>query len=294
MSRARSPRWPAEATRPRTPRRASCLTLRLRRRPPCSTRRVRPRSSRFLTGTGVDGTNNTIGIYSDVSGTLAEVVRRGDQAPDAPPGVVFRLRSTTSCAQRVGSDSVRIGSLSGPGVGGTNRPRHLQRCLGHARRGGPHRRPGPGRPGGRRVSQVLTPPCSTRRGRPRSSAPCPVRVWSGASDFGIYSDVSGTLAEVVRDQATKPLTPRRASCLAASAAPALNASGQIAFVGSLTGPDVNCDQRTAASTVMSRARSPRWCARGHQAPDAPAGVVFRSRRRPRAQRVGADSRSSAP
>ncbi len=70
-----------------------------------------------LTGTGVDSTND-VGIWSDVSGSLSLAVRTGDAAPDTAPGVVYskiifpKFNNTGQIAF--------AGSLTGPGVTSSN------------------------------------------------------------------------------------------------------------------------------------------------------------------------------
>ena len=64
--------------------------------------------------------NNSRGIYSDRSGTLTEVVRAGDHAPNADPGVVFSSAGFGFPAHNASGQIAFRSNLLGAGVDATN------------------------------------------------------------------------------------------------------------------------------------------------------------------------------
>jgi len=71
----------------------------------------------LLTGTGVTDSND-LGIYSEGTGTLRNVARTGDQAPDAAVGVVFR--GFVDLVLNAAGQTVFQGFLTGTGVDSSN------------------------------------------------------------------------------------------------------------------------------------------------------------------------------
>lgn len=174
-----------------------------------------------LTGSGVNF-NSDRGIYSEGSGTLIQVARTGDQAPDAEVGTVFSNLLYAPVFNASGQTAFRA-QLTGLDVDSSNRA-------------------------------------------------------------GIYSEGGGTLTKVAR---TSDQAPDAATDVVFNdfRDPVLNALGQTAFIGQLTGPGVNASNARGiysegGGMLAKVART------GDQAPDAPAGVVFSTLRDPVLNDIG--------
>ena len=89
---------------------------------PCLNEAGQVLTGALLVGSGVDASNNLAVYLSDAAGNEELILRGGDQAPDAPPGVVF-YATPESFAEGVLNDrgQVAIGQrLAGAGVDVTN------------------------------------------------------------------------------------------------------------------------------------------------------------------------------
>ncbi len=76
--------------------------------------------SGMLTGSGVNSTNN-VGLWSEVSGSLALVARKGSQAPGMPDGAVFNpVFSFVSSDLNNAGQTAFLSPVTGGGVDSTN------------------------------------------------------------------------------------------------------------------------------------------------------------------------------
>ena len=220
--------------------------------------------------------NNNSGIYSDVSGTLAQVVREGDQAPGADPGVVFSDFSLSFPSLNAAGQIAFSGSLTGAGVDTTNDSGIYSEDSGTlaqvARAGGQAPGADPGvvfSSFGRDSLPAFNPAGQTAfRGDLTGTGV------DATNDSGIYSEGSGTLTQVARAGGQAPGADPGVVFSGFNVLSVLNAAGQTAFEGFLTGTGVDFTNDTAiysegSGTLAQVARA------GDQAPGADPGVVFR-------------------
>lgn len=226
-----------------------------------------------LTGTGVDSTNNR-GIYRDNGGTLAQVARTGNQAPDANPGVVFSgLNFPVFNAS--GQTAFR-GDLTGTGVDSTNNVGVYSEGGGSlaevARTGDPASGGDPGV-----LFSGLDTPVLNDSGQTAFVARLTGSgVTLGNNSEGVYKESGGLLAEVVRTGDQAPgADPGVLINSFFEITPVLNNSGQAAFATGLRGTGVDSTNNRGiygegSGSLDEVARE------GGQAADAASGVVFSS------------------
>ncbi|QEG34570.1 DUF7453 family protein [Bythopirellula goksoeyrii] len=224
-----------------------------------------------LTGPGVNSTNDD-GIYSEGKGTLAEVARKGDQAPGADSGVVFSgLRSPVLSA----AGQTAFGSfLAGPGVSSTNgigiyiEGGHSLFEVARAGNQAPGADPGSVFSG----LSFLNLSVLNTSGHTAFSGTLTGMGVNSTNGIGIYSGGNGSLAEVARagDQA-HGADP--GIFFSSFELPLLNATGQTVFIGVLAGPGVNSNTDSA---IYKNEGVPltEVIREGNQAPGADPGVVF--------------------
>ena len=233
-----------------------------------------------LTGTGVGSSNNE-GIYRESGGTLAEVVREGQQVPDADAGVVFSGSSrglfgfetfADPMLNSAGHIAFRA-SVAGTGVDSTTDNnigiyRENDGTLAQVARAGQQ---APGASGDVKF-EGFSDPVLNSAGRTAFVGGLTGSGVTGSNDTGIYSEGGGTLAEVARKGQQAPG--------AASAVnfnffntPVLNGAGQIAFTAFLRGSSVNSSNdsgiyREAGEALVEVVRE------GKSVPDPGTGLKF--------------------
>ncbi len=235
----------------------------------------------FLTGTGVDGTNDR-GIWSEGGGSgLALVAREGNAAPGTPEGVHFGFSSRESHrinpSLNIAGQTAFWGFLTGPGVDSTNNSGLWSEGGGSglalvAREGNQ----APGTPEGVHFGFNGMTPALNNAGQTAFWGFLTGNEVDGTNNTGIWLEGGGSgLALVARKGNQAPGTPEGVHFSSLSTIPVLNNAGQTAFSGSLTGTGVDglnfgLWSEGGGSGLALVARS------GNQAPGTPEGVHFRS------------------
>jgi len=188
-----------------------------------------------LTGAGVDFTNDNA-IYSEASGTLAQLAREGDQAPDAGDGVVFS-DFFGELALNDRGQAAFLSSLAGTGVDSTNDRGIYSEGSGALAQVVREGDQAPGAGAGV-VFHRLGFPVLNIKGRIAFRGFLTGTGVDFANDSVIYREDNGALTQVARegDQAPGAGVGVVFSVLGR---PVLNAVGQTAFIGSLTGTGVD-------------------------------------------------------
>ena len=226
----------------------------------------------FLTGPGIDGSNN-FGVWGpDATGALGLLARKGDQAPGTPADVVF-FNSDNPVLNAAGQVAFR-GVLTGPGIDGSNDagiwgPDATGALDLLAREGSQ----APGTSAGVVFSSIGIPFINAA-GQVAFSASLTGPGVDFSNNLGIWGpDASGALGLLVRRGDRAPGTPAGV-VFSTLGNPVLNAPGQVAFLGFLTGPGVDSSNQigiwgpdaTGALGLLAR--------KGDQAPGTPENVVF--------------------
>ncbi|MEM1208080.1 MAG: choice-of-anchor tandem repeat NxxGxxAF-containing protein [Planctomycetota bacterium] len=226
-----------------------------------------------LTGTGVNSTNSR-GIYRESGGTLAQVARTGNQAPDANSGVVFSgLNFPVFNAS--GQTAFR-GDLTGTGVANTNNVGVYSEGGGSlaevARTGDPASGGDPGV-----IFSGLDTPVVNDSGQTAFVARLTGSgVTFGNNSEGVYKESGGSLAQVVRTGDQAPgADPGVLINSFFEITPVVNNSGHIAFAAGLRGTGVDSTNNRG---IYSETGGPlaEVAREGGQAPDAVSGVLFHS------------------
>ncbi len=217
-----------------------------------------------LTGSGVDSTNNT-GIWSNRSGSLALVVRSGDQAPGTPSGVNYS--SVNSPGLNDAGQIAFNGLLTGSGVDSTNDWGIWSEGSGSlalVAREGDH---APGTPSGVNYSNLFISPVLNDAGQTAFYAELTGSGVDATNDRGIWSEGSGSLALVARRGDHAPGTPSGVNFSSLSnlnGLSVLNDAGQIAFFASLTDGSIGiwASDRTGVLQLIARTGDPLEVAAG--------------------------------
>lgn len=239
-----------------------------------------------LTGVGID-VSNQVGIWSEGSGSLGLVARRGNQAPGTPFGVKLAALSHP-VLNDVGQSAFR-GSLTGPSTDATNLIGIWSEGSGSLNlvaRAGDH---APGTLGG--ISFLgerdlgggfadfgMYEPVFNAAGKTAFSAYLTGPGIDETNDLGIWSEGSGSLALVAREGNQAPGTPFGVKFGGLSDTPVLNSAGSTAFRGRVVGPGVDstnengiwAENRPGAIGLGLVVRD------GEAAPGTPLGVNFSS------------------
>ncbi|MEM8782493.1 MAG: choice-of-anchor tandem repeat NxxGxxAF-containing protein [Planctomycetota bacterium] len=187
-----------------------------------------------LTGASVDGSNSR-GIWSEGAGALGLVARTGSAAPGTAAGVNY-LEFNTPLLNAAGQTTFR-GDLIGTGVDGSNNEgiwAEDSGALGLVARTGSA---APGTAAGANYSFIFKPALNAAG----QTAFAGILTGTGVDFFngrGIWSTGSGALDLVVRSGSAAPGTAAGVNFFDFNK-PALNAAGQTAFVGHLTGTGVD-------------------------------------------------------
>jgi formylglycine-generating enzyme required for sulfatase activity len=198
-----------------------------------------------LTGSGVVSGINDSGIWSEGSGTLALVVRKGDHAPGTASGVNFSFLDSLPVLNNAGQTAFRA-SLTGSGVDGFNNLGIWSEGSGSlalVARGGSQ---APGTTSGVNFSFSGNPvrPVLNSAGQTAFAAGL---IGSGVdltNNSGIWSEGSGSLALVARTGSQAPGTPNGVNYSGSRfLPPVLNDAGQTAFRAVLTGSGVDSSNR---------------------------------------------------
>lgn len=229
-----------------------------------------------LTGTGVTFENNR-GLWAGAPGSVALLAREGDPAPGTAAGVTYSdTNFATTPAMNASGQCVFHASLTGPGVVNGN---HTGLWLGAPGsvallvRGGD---PAPGTP-----ANFLFPdgsPAINAAGQGSFSANLTGTGVTSDNDWGIWVGAPGSLTLLVRTGDPAPGMPAGNNFLDLADVsnvgirPALNASGQCAFAGHVTGLGLDNSGLWvgAPGSVALLARA------GTPAPGAPPGVNYSS------------------
>ncbi len=189
--------------------------------------------SASLTGSGVDSTNGG-GIWSEGSGSLALVARRGDHAPGTPSGVNYLYMFSTPGLNDAGQTAFK-NSLTGSGVDATNDVGVWSEGSGSlalVAREGDH---APGTPSGVNFSSLINgEPVLNNAGQTAFKTNIIGSGVDATNDTGIWSGGSGNLALVAREGDHAPGTPSGVSNGDFNGTSlVLNDAGQIAFAHGL-------------------------------------------------------------
>jgi hypothetical protein len=190
-----------------------------------------------LTGSGVYSTNNT-GIWSQTSGTLNLILRKGDAAPDTEPGVVYSGLSDPKF-----NDAGQLafsGSLTGPGVGITNDRGIWSGASGSLSLVTREGDAAPGTDPGVVFFGYSADLLFNQAGQTAFKIGLAGPGVDSSNNFGIWSEGSGSLSLVAREGHAAPGTdPGVVYSDLQSNHPVLNSAGQMAFRGVLTGSGVD-------------------------------------------------------
>ncbi len=189
----------------------------------------------LLAGTGLDSSNDE-GLWSDVSGVLTLVARKGSPAPGTPAGVSFERLDGPSLNNT--GRIVFAGSLSGTGVDSSNRKGVWSDGPGIltliARTGAP----APGTPAGVSFSILSTPRINGAGQVAFHSALTGSGVISGNSR-GIWSEGPGVLTLIARTGNPAPGVPAGVTFGGFNDTTAFNGAGRVAFFAYLSGSSVS-------------------------------------------------------
>ena len=221
------------------------------------------------------GGTNQSGIYSEGSGTLAQVARTGEQAPGAGNGVFFD--DFGDPVLNVLGQTVFLADLSGTGVDGTNDMGIYSEASGALAQLARTGDQAPDADSGV-VFDRFRDPVINASGQIVLRAELSGTGVDSTNGEAVYATLSGTLAEVVR---TGDQVPGASGGVAFGgfnffSNPLLNNSGQIAFEGFLVGDDVTVDDNTALYVTDQSGQLEQVVRAGDQAPGTASGIVFDS------------------
>lgn len=207
-----------------------------------------------LTGSGVDTTNN-VGLWSEGSGSLALVARKGGQAPGMPDGVVFSgslFVAFTNPALNSAGRTAFAGRVAGAGVDSTNDQGIWSEASGSLALVVRSGTPAPGTPSGvnfKSFSSRLTSPVLNDAGEIAFFAALAGPGVNSTNNLGLWAGASGSLALVARMGDHAPGTEDGVVfghfANVAGHTPndvrhaILNAAGQTAFFSPLRGSGIN-------------------------------------------------------
>jgi hypothetical protein len=217
-----------------------------------------------LSGTGVDGLNDT-GIWIGVSGNLTLVARAGSQAPGTASGINFRQNLSLVPSLNDAGQVAFSGDLTDSATNGTSgiwagSPGSLHLVARQAAQA-------PGLPSGVKLGSFVTvKPAFNNAGQTAFTN----NLSNGKR--AVYSEGSGLL-NLVALSGTPAVGTVDGSNFSGFGAPVLNAAGQTAFAGSLSGAAVDASNSSAiwsegTGTLKLIARS------GNAAPGTADGVTF--------------------
>lgn len=224
-----------------------------------------------LSGSGVNETNDG-GIYSEGSGTLAQVARAGDQAPGASSGVVFD-NFNNPVLNASGQTAFRA-SLAGTGVDEEINSEGIYSegsgTLTQVARAGDQ---APG--GGGSTFNFFEDPVLNALGQTAFRA----SLWGtvdSTNDEGVYITLSGSLVQVARTGDQAPGAIGDVAFGAFLSDPILSDSGQIAIEGFLVGDDVSSANNGGLYVTDQDGQLRQVVRTGDAAPDTGDGIVFDS------------------
>lgn len=224
----------------------------------------------LLSGAGVTETNNTGAWFGD-NGTVSLLAREGDAVPEVGPDVVMdtigRLRISDS------GQVAMVITFNGPGLSSTNNlsvwSQDQNGVLGMVAREeemAPSTVPGDVF---RSISPFIT---FSDSGQVAFGSSLEGPIVDGAQDSGIWAEDSGQLSMVVRRGDAAPGTSS-GTVFYAMWSPVINESGEIAFVGFLSGDDI--DETNDIGVWAESGQTLNLIARaGSSAPGAGPGAVF--------------------
>ncbi len=224
----------------------------------------------YFNGPGVNITNNQ-GIWSEGSGVLSLVARKGSAAPGTSAGVVYSFFFINPVLNGSGQTAF-WGKLTGTGVNVTNNTGIWSQgsgVLGLIARSGST---APGTAAGV-VFASFDGPKLNGAGQTAFWGSLTGTDVDNTNDTGIWSEGSGVLALVARKGSAAPDTAQGVVFTSFGNDPILNDAGQIAFRGALTGTGVDGTNDTGIWSEGSGALA--LVARsGDAAPGTPAGVMY--------------------
>jgi hypothetical protein len=190
-----------------------------------------------ITGVGVDASNDT-GIWSDGSGSLASIVREGDQAVGTLDGAKFGDFGQPGSNRQLGLE-LRLNSagktafsafLTGGNVNGTNDKGLWSSESGSLRLVARTGDPAPGMPTGVNFADMVFAgnPQLNAAGQTAFSADLTGIGVNGANGGSVWLEESGTFNSIVQTGHSAPGTGRR---FVDFSTPVLNSAGQLAFTG---------------------------------------------------------------
>lgn len=199
-----------------------------------------------VTGAGVDATNNT-GIWTNAGGTLSVAARTGTDGPGPNVGAGVQFSAMRDPAINDAGEVAFLGFLTGTGVDNTNRTgiwTNAGGALAVVARSGSDG-PGPNLGAGVEFSGFLSllsfePQAFNAAGEVAFRALLNGTGVDSTNNQGIWTNVGGTLSAVARTGSDGPgpgLDP--GVHFAFFDAPILNATGEVAFLGGLTGTGVD-------------------------------------------------------
>lgn len=226
-----------------------------------------------LRGTGVTPANDS-GIFQESVGVLGEVVRKGDQAPNALPGVVFNDFPFLGIVLNQSGQIALRAELSGPGVGFANDSGIYNSNGGLltevAREGNQAPNAVPGVVFG---SFPSSPVIDGMGNIAFFSSLAGVGV-DETNNAAIYFERDGALTEVAREGNQAPnANPGVVFSSLLLDSPAINAEGQLAFGSILSGTGVDGTNDSAIYTDKDGTLS-EVAREGDQAPGGEPGIFF--------------------
>jgi hypothetical protein len=216
----------------------------------------------------------TSGIWSEGSGALALVAGQGGPAPGTGAGV--RFADVNPPVMNASGRTAFLATLQGTGMTTSNNVGIWSEgsgALALVARSGSH---APGTPAGANFDSEFSYPVINASGRTAFAAG--LKTGGGgvttSNNQGIWSEGSGALALVAREGSQAPGTPAGAN-FGGFGATLLNASGQLAFGGSLQHGSGGVGSSNDAGIWSTGSGELALVARsGSQAPGTPAGASF--------------------
>jgi hypothetical protein len=195
----------------------------------------------FLTGSGVDDTNN-VGLWSEGSGSLALLARKGSQAPGMPDGAVFAAGNTFPYAPALNNAGQTAfgGLVTGGGVSASGIWLGTAGNLSLAVREGAQ---APATPSGVNFGNLIAPALNDA-GQIAFTAGLAGAGVDSTNNFGLWAGAPDSLALVARRGEHAPGTEdgvvfRIFGDASGRRTLILNAAGQTAFFGHLSGSGIS-------------------------------------------------------
>jgi hypothetical protein len=224
-----------------------------------------------VAGSGVS-TSNDSGVWSEGSGSLALLVRKGSQAAGTPSGVNYNVLLDLPLLNTSGKAAVSA-TLTGSGVTGANDLGLWSGVSDNVSLVAREGNSAPGTPNGVTFSLVTANAVMNGAGNTAFRGRVTGSGVGSANDDGIWSETSGVVSLVAREGDHPPGTPAGVIYSGQASGPVLNAAGQIAFSNGLSGTGIT-GSNNEAIWLGTPGNLNLVVRLGDQAPGTPSGVVF--------------------